>query len=226
MKTVLVLAAALLLPQEKNEAEELFKKMEAKFVQAASVSSKSKGAMEQGDLTLDLEMEICRADANRGRASFTMKQGEKTVSSQAVSDGKTTRVAPTDKGPAQTFATHEKLGDVLSKALARGGVMMAVGSLSNTRDPKADPETLFQAKEFNLGAKEKVQDRETQAVEYKLAAMSETDISVTVWIDLKTHLPVKRTIKSKRGSVQETYSDIRLDEKFDASKFELPKDAK
>jgi outer membrane lipoprotein-sorting protein len=51
------------------------------------------------------------------------------------------------------------------------------------------------------------------------------DAEVTLWIDAKTLLPLKRTVVTKRDVVHltETYRDFKLDPKVDAKAFELPK---
>jgi outer membrane lipoprotein-sorting protein len=52
-------------------------------------------------------------------------------------------------------------------------------------------------------------------------------LSVALWLDLKTGLPVKRTvteeIAGEKKTLVETYRNLTLDQKVDASKFDLPK---
>jgi outer membrane lipoprotein-sorting protein len=69
----------------------------------------------------------------------------------------------------------------------------------------------------------KVRRREKGAV---LIAMPGDDD--TLWLDEKTGLPTKRVtryVESSRDvwTIVETYSDVTLDEKFDAALFERPK---
>jgi outer membrane lipoprotein-sorting protein len=51
--------------------------------------------------------------------------------------------------------------------------------------------------------------------------------SVALWLDLKRGLPVKRTvteeIAGEKKTLVETYRNLTLDQKVDASKFDLPK---
>ncbi|HEU4338797.1 MAG TPA: hypothetical protein VFS19_01910 [Planctomycetota bacterium] len=225
MKLLALLAAILLPPQEKNEAEALFKKMEEKLAKATSITAKVKGSIEQKMLTLEVEAEIHLAEGNRARGAFTLTSDAQTLTSGVVSDGKTTHVTPT-QGPAQTFATLDKLGPLLAGTYGRGGVVTTIGMLNNSRVGPADLDSKAPVKDFKMGAKEKVGDRDTQAVEFKLTLGKEADIEVTVWIDLATHLPVKRTMKSTKNTIQETTVDVKLDEKIDPAKFELPKPAK
>lgn len=50
---------------------------------------------------------------------------------------------------------------------------------------------------------------------------------VTVWLDAKSKLPLKREITMKHDNraitLTETYSTLALDEKVDEQRFELPK---
>ena len=228
MRLLALVAASLLLPQEKNEAEELFKKMEEKFAKAATLSVKMKGTVDSNGTVMDVESEITLAEGNRARAEFKLTAQGQTRSSEVVSDGKTTRVVPMGGGVPQTFPTIEKLGALLARGLARGGAVPTISAFSTARDVKADPDRNLTAKDFTLGAKEKIGDRDTQVVAYKLSGLGLTDIDVNVWIDLKTYVPVKRlmTAKAKRNVTEEASLECTFDEKIDAAKFELPKEAK
>jgi outer membrane lipoprotein-sorting protein len=88
------------------------------------------------------------------------------------------------------------------------------------------------ASDFKLGKKDKVAGKEAYVVEYQLTRKGglgekqETN-PVTVWIDVKTNLPVKRMITLKEGqgsfSLTETYTNIVLDQPIDDKTFALPK---
>ena len=60
-----------------------------------------------------------------------------------------------------------------------------------------------------------------------MASIGGEKINETVWVDAKTHLPLKRLLTAKVGDqelkVTETYSKVVVDEKIDAQTFELPK---
>ena len=90
----------------------------------------------------------------------------------------------------------------------------------------------FKASEFKLGKKEKIGEREAQVIEYKLAyeeAAKETpDLSLSekLWLDVETHLPLKRVVVGKlkkEFTCTEEYSEFTLNPKVDAKLFELPK---
>ena len=85
----------------------------------------------------------------------------------------------------------------------------------------------FRVSSFELGDKEKVGQRDTQRLEYELAVKGQDiPFSVAVWLDLKTGLPVKRTIASsvlgEMVTVTENYTKIVVDGNVDAKQFRLP----
>ena len=85
----------------------------------------------------------------------------------------------------------------------------------------------WSASGFKFGTKEKDGERELQPLEYQLSLKgTKAPFSVTVWIDLKTGLPVKRLVTSEVGKekteVTETYGKLTLDEKLDPKTFEIP----
>jgi len=53
-------------------------------------------------------------------------------------------------------------------------------------------------------------------------------LAVTLWIDAKTDLPVKRIVAFEQagltGTLTETYSDLTLDQKVDDKQFDLTKE--
>ena len=46
-----------------------------------------------------------------------------------------------------------------------------------------------------------------------------------MWLDTKTNLPLKRviTLSKDKSTITETYSKMKIDEKIDRKRFELPK---
>ncbi len=91
---------------------------------------------------------------------------------------------------------------------------------------KADEELKV---DFKLGKKEKIGEQETQAIQYDLRIKKlQEPMAVTVWIDVKTKLPVKREIIAKIGdnmvTATERYADWSIDDASISKKLELPKD--
>jgi len=73
-----------------------------------------------------------------------------------------------------------------------------------------------------MGKEEKINGRATQQILYRMGRGSWQDDSAMVWIDKESMLLVKRSYKMEQGAIEENYSDFKLDEKIDPTKFELP----
>jgi hypothetical protein len=87
---------------------------------------------------------------------------------------------------------------------------------------------------FKLGAREKIGARLGQAVHYKMTLanfakdrrgtiIDAVKITLTVWIDTQTHLPLKRVVEANRNKFEELYQNWQLNPKLDPKLFELPK---
>jgi len=218
---IALVAIALILPQEKNEAEDLFKKMEEKLAKAKTVQLKLSGEMQP--MKLGLTGELLFDEAGKLRMELEGKAGPDLMKALMLSDGKKLRLESNDKKDPKQFEVPETLGKLARACFARAGFVGTLDALDNDRDVKLEPDAQFAPKEFKLGAKEKVGEREAQAVDYKLAKEGHPESVVTVWIDKETLLPLKRTVKMGGMALTETYSGLKLDEKIDAAKFELPK---
>ena len=76
--------------------------------------------------------------------------------------------------------------------------------------------------------KEKVGEQEAQVVRYNLFLRGKVKLSVRVWLDAETKLPLKRvtTIPGKGAqiTVTETFTRLTLNPKIEPKAFELPKD--
>jgi len=220
-----VLAIALFLPQEKNEAEELFKRMEEKLLKAKTLQCMVEGVVEP--IKLKLSGELWLDEGNRARMELEGKTEEVNRSAVIISDGRTVRKAQDEN--ARSIVASERYGTHVRTCFARFGFL---GMTDQWDDTVADPLETRRLSGFRLGAKEKVGEREAQAVEYRIGG---EPAEVTLWIDLKSHLPLKRTVTQapqrfgKMGEVtviREMYADVKLDERVDPAKFELSKEKK
>ena len=224
MKATILIGFALLLPQEKNEAEELFKRMEDKIAKAKAVHLKATGEMDMMKFSLSGEMNL--GEGGKMRVELEGQSGEREMKASLVSDGKRLRLESTDKGKPREFDISDKLTALSRACLARGGFLGTLDSFDNEKSVNAEADDLFAASAFKMGAREKVGERDAQSVEYKLDKKGHRTTEAAVWIDVETRLPLKRTLKKGPVTLTETYSDFTLDEKIDPAKFELPKPAK
>ena len=113
--------------------------------------------------------------------------------------------------------------------MTRGGVWMTLHAVLENQNPAKeykdfDPDESFAVSDFKLGPKEMVAGREAQILEYNAKIAGES-FPVTVWIDTRTNLPLKRVLKGGQDLiiVTESYSKVALDEKADDKEFEIPK---
>ena len=221
MHTGLALIVLVLFPQEKNEAEALFKKMEAKIAAATTVRMKMTGEMVSMKMTLSAE--VLFGEGGKTRIDLEGKAGDQVMTARFLSDGKRIRVESSDKAAPKELEAVATLGQRTRAFLARAGTFGVLESIDSVEELKAEPDDLIATSGHKLGAKEKVGDREAQMVEYKVTRKGHRESTATVWIDLETLLPLKRTLTKGEITVSETYAEFKLDEKIDAAKFELPK---
>lgn len=215
----LIVCALTSAPQEKNEAEELFKKMEEKIEKAATVKLKTAGTADE--LKLTMSGDLIFGEAARLRIRLDGKMDDRKVYVRQVSDGKRLRVESNLKPKPKFFVVSDSFGRMARLSFARSGYFATIAQVGEEKGMEEDE--LFAVAAFKMGAKEKVGDREAQAVEYRLDKKNRPSSAATVWIDLETRLPLKRVLKEGEATFVETYSEFALDEKIDPAKFELPK---
>jgi hypothetical protein len=126
----------------------------------------------------------------------------------------------------QLCDTPKNLNADILTWMSRTGLVLPQAPLP---DQKVDAaKDRFVVSDFRLGIREKIGERDTQRLEYQLSPKGiDIRMPVVVWIDIRTLLPVKRTVKSlndeQRKPLTENYTKLILDEKIDSKKFELPK---
>src|SRR5207244_7086900 len=237
----LLLAAAPAYGQE-NEGEKLFKDMEKKLRSAKSLhfefdsEVRANGEKVRGSGSFDLA---------EGRTKFRIKsevkQGDRNLEGLlAVSDGKATYAKSRLSPDARTLPAARPFNDNHLSLLARAGVTMFFNvcqagplpfapRLANFED---DIDKSIVVKNFQLGAKEKIGEQDTQIVHYEFSPAKEKDAArVTVWVDTKTHLPVKQAVvisttaggKPVKQEDVITFRTFTVDGPIDPKVLELPK---
>ena len=80
-----------------------------------------------------------------------------------------------------------------------------------------DLDKLIRVSDFKLGANAKIEGREARVIEYKVAIKDGDTVSAKLWLDAKTHLPLKRELAAEKegGNVRivETYSEFKFGQK-------------
>jgi hypothetical protein len=133
--------------------------------------------------------------------------------------------------PAQDQDTKKGFGKLALESMSRFGVMPG-WFLIRAEDPgerdEFDTNKVFPISDLKLGKKEPVSGVECLAIEYQISPKGAKEpIPVTVWVDVKMNLPVKRVVAWKEGkdtiTITETYTKAVVDGKLDDKEFELPK---
>jgi outer membrane lipoprotein-sorting protein len=237
----LVFVAAPVYSQE-NEAEKLFNEMEKKIRSAKSVHFEFDSETRQNDAKFRGRGSF---DLAEGRTKFRIKSEVKRGDMEvqvliAVSDGNTTyaksslSAEPFRLPGARPFNDNHlgllaRLGVTTFFNACEAGPIPFVPRLANFED---DISKSIVAKNFKLGAKEKVGGQDTQVVHYDARLMNEKDpLQVTLWIDTKTHLPAKQaflvsfTAGGKAAKQEETltFQTFVVDGPIDRKILEIPK---
>jgi outer membrane lipoprotein-sorting protein len=225
------LALLLVVPgAEPNEAEKLFRQMDAKLMKAKAVECVMEARTQEGEKRGTVKWRALVAEENKVRMEmdgdlFGMS-GRLTI----VGDG--TRGWLVGKGEPKEVKNYPRwMGDSVRASIARSGMMVHFLLTSEgppDKDFKVDEK--MRVTDFKLGEKEVIDKRESQVVQHTLTLKlpKEVQAEVTVWIDTMTQLPLKRvltaTVDGKKVTVTETYTKLELDGKIDPKQFELPKE--
>jgi outer membrane lipoprotein-sorting protein len=227
MRCLIVAALAFLAPQEKNEAAELFRKMEEKFTAAKSLQLQWKVTAVAIEGDLSAEGIILLDEGNKARFEMQANHPGGEQKDLFVSDGAQFKTTGARGATVDTPATLNK---TVLGCLARGGALQALTVINMKFHVKeADASKLLALSDFAMGYKEKVGEREAQLIEFKsvLVPAGKQEAATKLWIDCETGLPVKREFvvheMKQKITTTETYENLALDKKPDASKFEWPK---
>jgi len=218
---VLILAAAPAGAQE-AEAEKLYRAMEKKILTAKTLAVEFNTEMAVDGKKFTVKGTIDIAAGNKTRLNIESEVFQLGGKMLIVTNGdsKYAKVGEIvfKEGP------FPPKGEVLIPLIAE---FSATHAALETKTAAADLEKELPLKNFKLGAKEMVGQQEAQVVQYHLHD-KETGLlaEVTVWIDTRTGLPLKRRIagtkESKMGDVTETYSMFQVDGKLDDKLFVIP----
>jgi outer membrane lipoprotein-sorting protein len=229
MQVLLALTVGLLLaanaPKDEganNEAKKLFRAMEDKLANAKALDCVFEIKMDP----MSYKGSLFLAEGNKARLEINEATKERPMRCRLASDG--ARLSYQDNGlshPNVSDTPKDLNRDILTW-VARPGVFLSQAPLP---DVKADDaKDRFPVSDFKLGNKEKVGELEAQRLEYRLAVKGqESNYLVVIWLDLKTGLPLKRTVSpweaKEKMVLVENYTKLTLDQKVDAKNFDLPK---
>ena len=227
-----------------KEAEKLFRDMEKKIKRAKALeiafTFQLNGKTAKGSLLLTQED---KAQLRVRSHYYPGVQGKPTF--ELISDGKRFKTKGAKIGVASSGIPYidpeeeATAGDtgkgfhkICAVVLSRGGVGYFFYTLpywiqgDGGVDPDA-PESKMTVYDFKARGTEKVGERQAKVLRYRFGKGGKRDAEITLWIDAKTGLPLKRVFFNEtgvfEGRITETYSEFNLNPKIDAKAFELPK---
>ena len=212
-----------------NEAERLFRQMEEKLSKAPTIEFVIETKYPK---LADRKATLLLAEGNKMRLEGEVMDDGKRFRWLCVSDG-TKLVTVNGAGERHENDFPKALNQEVVKVLTYGGGIQALHLHVIDVPYRSDAETRrfadrLRASGFTLGKKEKVNGRAAQVIEYEVSLEGQEGAycALTVWIDTKTHLPLRHTSSDKKGGelhATETYTKITLGGKIDEKKFKLPK---
>jgi outer membrane lipoprotein-sorting protein len=217
---VLILAAAPARAQE-SEAEKLYRAMEKKILAAKSLALEFNSQNTVDDKKFTVKGTIYVAAGNKTRLELESELfglGKTLIVTNGESRYAKVGALVFDKGP------FPPKGEVLLALIARFG---ATNAAMEKKIATADLGKDWPVKNFKLGVKEMVGKREAQVVQYQIQYKKSGNLAeVSVWIDTKTQLPLKRAMAGKDkktiGDLVETYGVFTVDGKLDGKLFDIP----
>jgi outer membrane lipoprotein-sorting protein len=220
MRHATLLLLLLVLPaQADNKGEELFRQMEDTLKNAKTFQCAFEVTIDEG--RVNSKGILALAEGNKFRLEMAGKKGDREFKNVAICDGTTLAVSEGKDGKWEKKKEGPKaLRDHFLRMFGKAGLTAAV---------EVPPEEQFQLTNFKPGKKVQLAGQEVQLLEYKISFKGDKAFAlVTVWLDTKSHLPLKRALLSyeegkKKATITETYTRPRVDEKIDAKTFQVPK---
>jgi outer membrane lipoprotein-sorting protein len=229
----LTVLAVLYLPApasaQDGDAEKLYRAMEKKVRAAKTLQVAFDGEFDVQIIKGTFKGKVSAAQGNKSRVEMDMNLGGNSIKVLLITDGK---VGYTKEGDKEgKFDPNPKEIDLVDKQLP--GVLARIGALgldqiAKSPDMKEDFDLDKHApvKDFKLGAKEKVGNRDAQVVDSHLKVKGKP-AKVSVWIDTQTQLPLKRVLTIEDGGqtvrINENYSNFTIDATLDPNLFDIPK---
>jgi len=218
--TLFLSSESLSAPADKDEAKELFDRMEKKLAEADTIELNVQCSLGVGDQAGTVKATLWTAQGNKARMAMTMKGGGKTRDVTMVSDG-TKQKSGSPSTEFKETDTPKLLHDNLVYSLSRIGFTPNFME-TKERDDSKGRKDLVVVSDFKLDKRDEIDDKEVYVLHYQFAfADEDKKFETTLYIDTKTLLPVRRTVPAY-GNLKEDYQ-YRLDEKIADDKFELPK---
>lgn len=213
-------------------ADAQFKKMEQQVLKSKTLQTEIEVvAASETESLMNMKGKMLVASGNKIRLELEGELRKEKDKMSMVSDG-SKMVMSSSKQAGKAQDTNKNLTAASLASYSRGGIivslMMARSSGPEGKSKEFDIEKDMGMSDLKLGKKEMVDGSEAQAIEFKLNIEGPKDaLAITVWVDLKTNLPVKRVAVGTEGkmtfTITEKYSKTVLGGKIDEKEFTLPK---
>lgn len=208
--------------------EKLFRQMEEKVARAKTLNIDFETVMEGGGLLARDKKEkvVTRGTFHLAGRSFHFASTQGKGHGELISDGSKMKEHDTAHGLALAGDTPRDAEKLLKEAIVQFGVLPAIDVFAHgpdnltVRQGRRELKVVYS--DFRFGKREKVGGKDAQVIEYKVAAFG-SSAPMTLWLDVRTGLPLKRSFPFMGGPLTETYSTFVLDGKIDDKLFELPK---
>jgi outer membrane lipoprotein-sorting protein len=220
---------------QENEAEKLFREMEKKIAAAKGI---------EADVDMDLtdikrkaegkfKVSLLLTRDNKARLKLAGKMEGMDVRMDLISDGSRLKASKRPAPPGKEIeekATPKYLHAMLARTLSRIGLAGVDAVLAERKagekEKAPEIESLIRLSDFKSGGQENIRGHAAKVLSYSAHVQKHNDtVSVTLWLDATTLLPLKRVVTTMKDPVRitELYNRFTLDPKVDAKAFELPK---
>ena len=216
---VLLLPALAVAGGEGNEGEKLYRGLEkrvgmTKMVHVAFASKLMKGDKEAGHFKGVVDLEGWDKSSVKVKGEV---QG-KAITLEMTADGKKLKVVATPPGGEKEEPLPKNFGAMVRTALSRVGPTAGLLISHPKAEGKDEPDfdKVLRISDFKLGPNAKVEGREARTIEYKVTPAGRPEpVTLELWLDAKTHLPLKRELSDEKNGVRivETYSEFKLGQK-------------
>lgn len=204
---------------EKNDARDLFDRMEKRLAGADTIQLTVQGKLKAGEGEGTVKATFLIAQGNKVRAEISAEGEGKTREVSMVSNG--AKQKSSSLGQQFEEDTPKHLHDNLVYTLSRIGFTPALMQ-SEPRDETKPQKDNMLISDFRLDKPDEINGRMVHVLHYQFAfAGQKRKVATTLRIDVKTLLPVVRTIP-EYSDLREEYQ-YRLNEKIGEERFDLPK---
>jgi outer membrane lipoprotein-sorting protein len=219
---------------QQNEAEKLFRAMEKKIRSAKSLQLTFAGELTGDGVKVTFKGTAYLAAGDKLRLEADNNLLGKDEKMLLISDGTSMyakagdKVDPKPQPPEPGL--YEKASSMIPRLGMTGAFYLFVEFSASTDPPKKKEafviETKLPVKDFKLGPKEKVGQRDAQVVEYTID-LGGKPAKIAVSIDVQSQMPLKFVVVAEEAGKQvfrlvETIS-VTVDGKLDSKLFEIPK---